>query len=90
MLTEDELRLQARLTAIEQLLAKVTAGMMLHFSNEQFETVMTTYAETLEHTIVPGMEPAVADVFAAQFRDEMLRLLGAVRQEWRRIPRHND
>lgn len=87
MLTEDDLRLEARLAAIEQLLAKTTAGMMLHFSNTEFETVMGTYAETLEHTVVPGMDAAMADVFTAQFRDEMLRLLDAVRTERRRIPR---
>lgn len=87
MLTEDDLRLEARLAAIEQLLAKTTAGMMLHFSNAEFETVLSTYAETLEHTVVPGMDAAMADVFTAQFRDEMLRLLAAVRTERRRIPR---
>jgi hypothetical protein len=86
MLTEQELRLEARLTAIEQLLAKVTAGMMVHFTEEQFETVMTTYTETLEHTVVPGMDPALADVFADQFRREMLRLLRAVRIEHGRMP----
>ena len=86
MLTEKELRLEARLTAIEQLLAKVMAGMLVRFSEEEFELVMRTYTETLEHTVVSGMEPALADVFAAQFRDEMLRLLRAVRIEHARVP----
>ena len=86
MLTEKELRLEARLTAIEQLLAKVTAGMFVRFSREQFEQAMATYSETLERTTVPGMDPALADVFAAQFRDEMLRLIRAVRVERDRVP----
>lgn len=86
MLTESELRLEARLTAIEQLLAKVTAGMLVRFTREQFEQVMATYSETLEHTVIPGMDPALADVFAAQFRDEMLRLIAAVRVERDRVP----
>ena len=86
ILTEQELRLEARLTAIEQLLAKTVAGMMVHFTDEQFEQVMATYADTLEHTVVPGMEPAMADVFSDQFRREMLRLIHAVRIEHRRIP----
>jgi hypothetical protein len=89
MRTEAELRLEARLTAIEQLLAKVTAGMMLHFSNEEFDTVMRTYGHALEETRIPGMDPALADVFAAQFRDEMLRLLAAVRTERNRVPFQN-
>jgi len=86
MITEEDLQLDARLTAIEQLLAKVTAGMMINFSDEQFEQVMTTYAHTLEYATVDGMEPAIADVFTAQFREEMLRLLAAVRAERRRVP----
>lgn len=86
MLTEPELRLEARLTAIEQLLAKVTAGMLVRFTREQFEQVMSTYSDTLEQTTIPGMDPALADVFAAQFRDEMLRLIAAVRVERDRVP----
>lgn len=86
MLTEDDLILEARLTAIEQLLAKVTAGMMINFTDEQFDLVLTTYAGTLEETVVPGMDPVVADVFADQFRREMLRLIAAVRLERRRVP----
>ncbi len=89
MWTEQELRLEARLTAIEQLLAKTVAGMMIHFTDAQFEQVMTTYAETLEHTVVPGMDAAMADVFADQFRREMLRLIAAVRVEHRRVPEQN-
>lgn len=86
MLTEDDLILEARLTAIEQLLAKVTAGMMIKFTDEQFDMVLTTYAATLDETVVPGMDPVVADVFADQFREEMLRLIGAVRAERKRVP----
>lgn len=85
-MTEDELRLEARLTAIEQLLAKVTNGMMLHFSDNEFDSLMKAYAQSLEGTVVPGMEPAMADVFADQFREEMLRLIRAVRTERRRLP----
>lgn len=86
MLTEKELRLEARLTAIEQLLAKVTAGLMIRFTDDEFETLMATYGHALEQTVVPGMDPAVADVFTVQFRDEMLRLLRAVRLERDRVP----
>jgi hypothetical protein len=87
MLTEQDLRLEARLTAIEQLLAKVTNGMMLHFSDTEFDQLMNVYAETLDHTVIPGMDPARADVFAAQFRVEMLRLIAAIRVERRRVPK---
>lgn len=87
MLTEEELRLEARLAAIEQLLAKVANGMMLHFEPDEFEQLMHTYAESLEQTSVPGLEPALADVFAAQFRDETLRLISAIRAERRKVPR---
>jgi len=86
MLTESELRLEARLTAIEQLLAKVTAGLFVRFTREQFELAMATYSDALEETTIPGMDPAMADVFAAQFRDEMLRLIAAVRIERDRVP----
>lgn len=89
MLTEQELRLEARLTAIEQLLAKTVAGMMVHFTDEQFDQVMATYTATLDHTVVPGMDPAMADVFVDQFRREMLRLIRAVRIEHRRVPERN-
>lgn len=88
MLTEQELRLEARLAAIEQLLAKVANGMMLHFEPDEFEQLMQTYAESLEHTTIPGLEPALADVFAAQFRDETLRLIGAIRAERGKITRY--
>jgi len=89
MLTEQELRLEARLTAIEQLLAKTVAGMMVHFTDQQFEQVMTTYTETLDHTVVPGTDAATADVFADQFAREMRRLIRAVRIEHQRIPEAN-
>jgi len=90
MLTEDELRLEARLAAIEQLLAKVANGMMLHFEPDEFERLMTVYAESLERTSIPGLEPAMADVFAAQFRDESLRLINAIRAERKKIPRYKE
>ncbi len=87
MLTEEDLRLEARLTAIEQLLAKVTNGMMLHFSETEFDQLMKAYAQSLDRTVIPGMDPATADVFASQFKEEMLRLIAAIRFERQRVPK---
>jgi hypothetical protein len=86
MLTEEQLRLEARLTAIEQLVAKTTAGLLMRFTDEQFEQLMSTYSRSLDNTVVPGLDPATADVFADQFREEMLRLLRLVRYERKRVP----
>jgi hypothetical protein len=88
MVTEEELRLEARLTAIEQLLVKVTNGMLLHFTPTEFEQLLDAYAAGLETAIVPGVDPALADVFAAQFRDEMLRLISGIRAERKKVPRY--
>jgi hypothetical protein len=88
MVTEEELRLEARLVAIEQLLVKVTNGMLLHFGPAEFEQLLNAYAAGLETASVPGVDPALADVFAAQFRDETLRLIRGIREERKKVPRY--
>jgi hypothetical protein len=80
-MTENELRLEARLAAIEYMIGHslsrfyFTAGV----TDDQLDAAEARGRETLAATSFPGVDPALADHFSAEIQENIERLQGIAR-----------
>jgi len=75
---EKAIRLEARLNAIELLLARMFSALAGHLSDEDFQAALDGYRATGERLTIPGLDAAQSDVVAAEHRDQLVRLLDLV------------
>lgn len=80
MLDQKDIQLEARLTSIEYLLAKVLAQLTFHYPDDKFEQMVQNYAVGMEKQTFPGLDAATSDLVASEIRDEVLRLLKSVKE----------
>lgn len=78
MLTEKELKKEARLMAIEHLLMHQFALTTLYLTAEQFEKMNSNWRATLDRETFEGTDAAVSDLLSAEIRDAVLALLQGV------------
>lgn len=81
MWTEETLRAEARLIAIEKLLAKSVGAQFLGMTAAQQEAALQGMSASMEALTVPGLDAAQSDALSAEVRDGINRLLRAVREE---------
>lgn len=77
---EGQIRLEARLAAIEHLLTKMLAAMTHQVPIDQLDQLLERYGQGLETMTIEGLNAAQSDLLSSEVRDEVLRLLNAVRE----------
>jgi len=80
MLNEKDLRIEARLLAVEELANRAFGSMLMVMEPAVADRLLANWEAGLETVTVPGLDAAQSDAVAAQFRDETLRLLSDVRR----------
>ena len=80
---EADVQVEARLQAIEYLLANLYARTYLQFGDEAMSQVDRGTArmlESLDTATIPGVDPIASDVVAGELRDAVERLLQTIRE----------
>lgn len=80
-MTEEQLKIEARLTAIEYVLSDLCAKWSLanRASPEKVTAAHHATIERLKIETFPGLDPATADAFAAEFEDAVSNILSMQR-----------
>jgi hypothetical protein len=80
-MTEREIKLEARLFAVEFLAAHVLSTVHVAFgtTDEQLDEMYASADEKLSSTSIPNMDPATADMFSAELQEAVQRLMRITR-----------
>ncbi|EHK75210.1 hypothetical protein SM0020_24920 [Sinorhizobium meliloti CCNWSX0020] len=80
-MTEDEIRLEARLTAIEYMIGHTLSRFYFvsGISDEQLDAAEVKGRRALAATTFPGVDPAIADHFSAEIQENVERINGIAR-----------
>jgi hypothetical protein len=81
-LTEEQLKLEARLTAIEYMIGHAYSRIlvMLKTTDEQMDQMEAQAKLSLGQTTLPGVDPAMADHFSAEIQEAIEHLLLVTRE----------
>ncbi|NLR97188.1 hypothetical protein HGP17_10115 [Rhizobium sp. P38BS-XIX] len=79
--TEPQLKLEARLAAIEYMVAHTLSRLylMLGVTDEQLDEMEVVSRGTLSRMTLAGVEPVVGDMFAGELQDNIERLTAITR-----------
>lgn len=88
--TEAELKMEARLTAIEYMIGHAYSRIlvMLRTTDEQMDQMEAQAKLTLAQTAFPGTSAALGDMFAGEIQESIERLL-LITREMRDITNRN-
>lgn len=80
--TEPQLKLEARLAAIEYMVAHTLSRLyiMLGVTDEQLDEMEAVSRATLSRMTLQGVEPVVGDMFTAEIQDNIERLTAVARE----------
>lgn len=79
MTTETEIKLHARLSAIEYLIQKLLASALQGLSDEQFDSLISDFHSAHDGMTIAGVDAAMSDHVASEIRDEVDRLMKGVK-----------
>ena len=87
-MTEDQMKLQARLIAIEHVLANAikTIYLALGITPETVSAAHRRTRETLSMETIPGIDPSQSDLWTAEIQENVERIQANVEEalEWAR------
>ena len=83
-MSEEEMKLEARLLALEHVLHNLLANFYLigNFSRAQIEAGHSASAASLSRETLPGADPVQADMWLAEIRDAVTELQSSALQNW--------
>jgi hypothetical protein len=81
-MTEQELKLEARLSALEYMISHTLSRIhvLTGATNEQLDAMEDDARITLSATTLPGADPAMADMFAGELQECIERLIEITRE----------
>jgi hypothetical protein len=82
MMTDEEIKLQTRLTAIESMLCRLIARRIQELPNpiDAADQMIANYRQGLAQQTIAGLDAAQSDLFASEYEQAMMRLVMAARE----------